>query len=175
MAKSKQSKEQVVQELIGKLKNAKSVAVTSYRGLDVNSTQALRAKCREENVDFVSVKRTLLDKAMVGAGIEGFSLDGYDGIVAVALSEIDEVAPSRIIFEFSKNHEALKLHNGLLEGFVIAEEKVMGLAQLPSKDQLLAKLVGSMKSPINGFAGVLSGTLRGFVQVLSQIKDQKES
>lgn len=173
MAKSRQQKEDIVNSLAEKIKDAKSGVVSSYRGLDVKSTEDLRSKCRDEELEIFSIKQTLLSIALEKAGYADFNLDGADGIVTITLGYQDEVAPSRVLYDFSKAHEALKLHNGILEGQAIEQEVVMNLAQLPSKDELLAKAVGSMKAPINGFAGVLSGTLRGFVQVLNQIQEQK--
>lgn len=175
MPKTKVQKQEAVQQLVEKLQNAKSAVLTAQRGLTVKASSELRNKCREENVEYLSVKKTLLKIALQEAKIGDADVSSYDGIVGIVLGYDDEVAPARIAHNFSKNNEQLQLHSGVLEGALVDGSKVSQLASLPSKEELLAKLVGSMNAPVSGMVTVLSGTMRGFVQVLDQVREQKES
>lgn len=173
MAKTRQDKEQAVQALAEKLKGAKSAVFTAQRGLTVGQASELRSNCRKENVEVISTKKTLLQIALNQAGFDGVDVSHYDGVVYVAVSNDDEVAPARIMHTFAKDNEALQLHAGTLEGATVDAQKVIALAELPSKEELLAKFVGSMNAPVSGFVGVLSNTMSGFVRVLDQVREQK--
>jgi large subunit ribosomal protein L10 len=175
MAKTRQQKEQAVKELAEKLSQAKAAVITAQRGLTVSGAQDLRRKCREENVEYFVTKKTLLQIALKEAGIDSIDMSAYDGIVGVAIGFDDEVAPARITHTFAKDFDVLQLHAGVLEGAAVGAEKVQQLASLPSKEELLAKFVGSMNAPVSGFVGVLSNTMSGFVRVLDQVREQKEA
>lgn len=173
MAKTRVQKQDAVKILVDKINKAKSAVLTAQRGLTVTDSTELRDKCREENVEYVSVKKTLLNIALKESNLGEVDLSAFDGIVGIVLGYEDEVAPARIAYTFAKNHEQLQLHNGVLEGTLVDSAKVAQLAQLPSKDELLAKFIGSMNAPVSGMVSVLSGTMRGFVRVLDQVKEQK--
>ncbi|HMB26418.1 MAG TPA: 50S ribosomal protein L10 [Patescibacteria group bacterium] len=173
MPKSKQEKEQIVKDLSEKLKQAKSAVIANQEGLTVNDSQELRANCRKENVDYLAVKKTLLELAMKEAGFEDIDIKSMQGGLAVAIDKEDEVAPARIISDFSDAHEQVSFQGGLLEGRVVSVEKINQLSQLPSKEELLGKMVGSIKAPISGLVNVLQGNLRGLINVLSAIKENK--
>lgn len=175
MAKTRESKEQAVIALVEKIKEAKAAVFTAQRGLSVGAATELRSICRKENVEVISTKKTLLQIALDKAGIKDVDVSGYDGVVSIAIGYDDEVAPARIMHEFSKENEGLQLHAGVLEGAAVDADLVKSLAELPSKDELLAKLVGSMNSPVTGFVRVLSNTMSGFVRVLDQVREQKEA
>lgn len=170
MAKTKQKKEELFKDLKAKLSGSKSVVFAQFNGLGVKEMEDLRNKCREEEVEYFVAKKTLLKKALEEVGFEVPELEGE---VSVAFSIKDEVAAAKILDTFAKSHEQVKFLAGILENQIITAEKVKGLAGLPSKDELLAKMVGSIKAPISGFVNVLSGNLRGLVNVLSAIKDSK--
>jgi large subunit ribosomal protein L10 len=173
MAKTRAQKEEAVNLLTEKLQNAKSAAFSSARGLTVVQMEDLRKQCRAEEIEFVSVKKTLLKLALSNMGIEKDDFSAFDGIVAVAISATDEVAPARVLKTFGKDHEALKMHDGVLEGAYADEVAVKALADLPGRDELRAKFVGALQGPIYGFNNVLAANLRGFVQVLDQVREQK--
>ena len=105
----------------------------------------------------------------------GFDVDTkvFEGSPAVVLGLQDEVAPAQIVAKFAKSHEIVHMFGGMLEGQAIDSTKVTELSKLPSKDELLAKMVGSLNAPISGFVNVLAGNLRGLVSVLNNIKDAK--
>jgi large subunit ribosomal protein L10 len=173
MPKTREQKEEMLQSIVDKVKDGKSVIVADYTGLTVADSQALREKCKEEDVEFLAVKKTLLKKAFEQNEL---SLEGVDfeGSLAIAIGTTDEVAPAKILHEFSKDHENVSLRAGVLEGAVIGMEKVQALAALPSKPELYAKIVGSLNAPISGIVNVFAGVPRGLVNVLNAIKDSKE-
>ena len=92
----------------------------------------------------------------------------------MAFSAEDPVAPAKILNDFSKDHKALEIKAGILDGKVIALDEVKALAELPSREELLAKLVGSMQAPISGLVNVLQGTIRNFVYTLEAVRQKKE-
>lgn len=172
MPKTRSEKEKTVTTLAEKLGKMRSVIFANYEGLTVAEIQDLRKELKKEGVDYSVVKKTLLKIALKEAGkdIDPKTISGNFG---TAISYEDEVAPARIMASFAKKHEALKMVAGILEDRLIPAEKVNALAKLPSKQELLAKLVGSINAPISGFVNVLAGNLRGLVNVLNAIKDNK--
>jgi len=166
-------KEAAVKEIQEKLKEAKSLVITDYIGLDVAEMTELRAKLREAGVDYKVVKNTLAKIAANNSDLSELN-EFFSGPTAVAFGIEDVVAPAKILDEFAEEHEVLEIKGGYLNGEIISKEKVESLAKIPSRDELLGKAFASMKAPITGFVNVLNGNLRNFVNVLSQIKDQKE-
>ncbi len=166
------AKEPVVQEIKEKLEAAQSVVLTDYRGLDVAEVTDLRNKLRDAGIEFKVVKNTLTRIAANQIGLEG--LDPYlEGPTALAFSEKDPVAPAKILSEFAKTHKDLEIKAGILDGKVIGVEGIKALADLPSREVLLARVLGGMQAPMYGFAGVLQGTLRSLVYVLEAVRQQK--
>ena len=102
-----------------------------------------------------------------------FNPDSMDGSYAMACGLEDEVAPAKMLADFAKKHEALKILGGILEGKTVDKTAIGFLAKLPSKPELLAKLVGSLQSPISNMVNVLAGNLRGLVQVLNAYQKSK--
>ena len=174
MPKTRQQKEQSVSVLKDKVEAAKSLVFAYYRGLKVKEVEDLRKQCRAEDVEYLVAKKTLLDLAFKDANIEGVSVDSFDKPVATIFGYGDEVAPARIVQKFAKSHESLEVAGGVLEGKFVDSAKVIALSQLPSRDELLAKVVGSINAPVSGFVNVLSGTLRSFVYALNAIKESKQ-
>lgn len=172
MAKSQVQKEQTIETLVSQFKSAKSVVFANFQGLKVKESEELRKLCKDENVLYMASKKTLVQKAIEQAGIAG-DVTSFEGSVSVAFGQGDEIAPARVLAEYAKKHEAVKLYGGLLEGNFIDGGKVKALAALPTKHQLLGQLVGTLNAPVSGFVNVLAGNLRGLVTVLDAIKEQK--
>ncbi len=172
MAKTKQTKEQAVQDLIAHLKDSKAAVFANFQGLKVSESEELRGICREQNVKYIASKKTLLKKALSELGME-VDTKAFEGAPAVVLGVEDEVAPAQIIAKFAKDHEMVNIFGGILEGNLIDDAKVKELSALPSKQELLAKVVGSLNAPVSGFVNVLAGNLRGLVNVLNAIKEEK--
>lgn len=170
---TKQQKIELVKGLTGKIKASKSAVFVDYKGLKVKDSTDLKRSLRKAGVDYVVVRKTLLDIALKNAGIEGASIKALDGQIALSLSNTDEVSGAKIIDTFSKTNENVKMLGGVLGMQVMNADEVKALAKIPSKEELLAKLVGTLNAPISGFVNVLAGNLRGLVQVLNAVKEQK--
>mgnify|MGYP001003222388 FL=1 len=162
-----------VAELKDLLTSSKGVVLVDYCGLTVAEDTKLRSKMREAGVKYMVAKNTFIRIAAQEAGIEG--LDAYlEHNTAVAFSAEDPVAPAKILNDFSKDHKALEIKAGILDGKVIGLDEVKAVAELPSREELLAKLVGSMQAPISGLVNVLQGTIRNFVYTLEAVRQKKE-
>ena len=172
MAKTRQKKEQDMKLLVDGIKNAKSVVFANFQGLKVSESEELRGLCREQNIGFIASKKTLLNKALKDAGFE-VDAKAFPGGVAVVLGNEDEVAPAQTIAKFAKTHEVVDIFGGVLEGQYIDASKVKELSVLPSKQQLLGQLVGTLNAPISGFVNVLAGNMRGLVNVLNAVREAK--
>jgi large subunit ribosomal protein L10 len=174
MAKTRQQKEEELSALREKFSRSKGVAFTRYMGLTVADLQDLRRKLRAEENELVVAKKSLLGIMVSEAGLSKDEVNNMSGDIAVVFGYKDEVAPAKILADFAKTHPVVEFHGGVLEGKFIDRPQVEALSKLPSRLELLAKMVGSMKSPISGMVNVLSGNMRGLVQVLAQVKEQKE-
>ncbi|WP_349687331.1 50S ribosomal protein L10 [Acidaminococcus sp. DS4831] len=162
-----------VAELKDLLTSSKGVVLVDYCGLTVAEDTELRSKMREAGVKYMVAKNTFIRIAAQEAGIEG--LDAYlEHNTAVAFSAEDPVAPAKILNDFSKDHKALEIKAGVLDGKVIGLDEVKAVAELPSREELLAKLVGSMQAPISGLVNVLQGSIRNFVYTLEAVRQKKE-
>ncbi|PIR74709.1 MAG: 50S ribosomal protein L10 [Candidatus Magasanikbacteria bacterium CG10_big_fil_rev_8_21_14_0_10_47_10] len=169
MAKTKEQKQQTAERLASAITTSKSVVFANYQGLSVSEMDELRAKCREQGVMCLASKKTLMSRALKNAGIEADTKAYQGGIVAFFGQ--DEVSAPKVVADFAKDHEIATIFGGLLEGNYIDSAKVTALSQLPSKEQLLAQLVGTINAPVSGFVNVLAGNIRGLVTVLNGIKD----
>jgi len=165
-------KEAVVKELTDKFSGAKSLVITDYLGLNVAEMTELRSKLRDAGVEFKVVKNTLATIAANDVEMEEMT-EYFSGPTAIAFGEDDAVSPAKVLVEFAKDHEVLEVKAGLLNGEIISKEKVESLAEIPSREELLAKAFASMKAPLSGLVNVLQGNIRGLVQVLNQIKEEK--
>ncbi len=166
------AKEPIVQEIKGKLETAKGVVLADYRGLNVAQVTQLRSQLRNAGVEYKVVKNTMTRLAAAELGLEG--LNPYlEGPTAIAFGIDDPVAPAKILSEFAKTNKALEIKAGVLEGKVIGFDGVKALADLPSREVLLSKVLGGMQAPLYGFANVLQGNLRNLVGVLEAIRKQK--
>lgn len=174
MAKTKAQKKEIIEQLTEKLKTAKGTVFSSYKGVTVAEMEELRGKLREENSELMIAKKTLLAKALAENKQEDVPVKEFNGEVAVVIGE-DEVMPAKTVAQFAKEHKQMQFFGGILEEKYIPAEKVQALSKLPSKPELLAKMVGSMKAPISGFANVLAGNLRNLVYVLNAVKDSKDN
>lgn len=166
MAKTRQQKEQDLQELTDRLKDAKSIVLTDYRGTTVKEIDTFRRALSSEGVKSKVYKVSLLKKAYEANGIPTDELD-YKAPVILSVSQEDEVAPARIINKVAKDVKTIHILSGVVDGVFASREQVLVLADLPSKEELLAKLVGSINAPVSGFVNVMAGNLRGLINVLN--------
>ncbi|MBT4277304.1 50S ribosomal protein L10 [Candidatus Falkowbacteria bacterium] len=173
MPKTKQQKKEMLESLIKKLEDSKAAVFAGFQGLTVNETETLRKTCRENNLEYLVAKKTLLKIALEKSGLKAEDKEIFSNEVAVVLSYADEVTAAKIVAKFAKDHEVVTLKGGILESKIIDLNMVKKLVSIPSKEELLAKLVGSINAPVSGFVTVLKGNLRGLVQTLNAIKEQK--
>ncbi len=170
MAKTKLQKQEAVRDIEHKFKDSKLVVLTSYEKMPVSDISEVRKALNKENVSFLTVKKTLLKKTLADKVNQEDIL--INGNLSLAFGQ-DEVSAAKVIAKFSKNYENLKILGGWIEKNFVGKEKIEALSKLLSKEELLAKLLGTMKNPITGFVNVLSGNTRGLVNVLNAIKNQK--
>lgn len=163
----------IVAELKEKLKKANPIIVTHYTGLNAQAMNRLRDLAAGKNSDYMAVKNTLLRIAAKEAEVPGFETE-YTGNTAVLFGGGDAVALAKIFVNFAKENEALKIDGAILDSKPLSKQNLEHLATLPPREVLLAKLFGQMNAPISNFVGVLAAVLRNFVNVVHQIKEQKE-
>lgn len=174
VSKARLEKEKKVGEIKEKLKNANAAILTDFRGLNVAEVTELRRQLREAGVDYKVVKNTLTRIAAKEVGLEDL-LEYLEGPTAIAFSKDDPVAPAKILTKFAKDHDNLKLKAGILQGKVVGLEQVKSLAELPSREELLAQVARAMQGPIVGLVNVLSGPIRNMVYALEAVRKKKEA
>ena len=145
----------VVDEISANIKDAQSVVLVDYRGLTVEQDTALRKQLREAGVSYKVYKNTMMNFAFQGTDYEPLAKH-LEGPNAVAISKDDATAPARIISKYAKKAPTLKMIAGVVEGNYYDEKGVAALATVPSREELLGKLLGSIQSPITNLARVLN-------------------
>ena len=148
-------KEAKVAEIKEKLEKATSVVLSKYQGLTVEEDTVLRKNLREAGVEYKVYKNTLVTLAAKELGLEGI-VEYLEGPVAIAFGYEDVTVAARVLNDFAKDHKKLELKAGIVEGEIYDTEKIKQLATIPSKEVLIAKLLGSIKSPISSFARVIN-------------------
>ncbi|WP_100486459.1 50S ribosomal protein L10 [Sporolactobacillus pectinivorans] len=144
-------KKKIVDEIAGKMKESAATIVVNYRGLTVAEVTELRKQLREANVDYKVYKNTFARRAAEIAGVT--SLDEIlTGPTAVSFSKEDVIAPAKVLYNFSKDHEALEIKGGVIEGKTASMDELKALAELPSKETLLSMLANVLQAPIRNFA-----------------------
>ncbi|MBF0399598.1 MAG: 50S ribosomal protein L10 [Magnetococcales bacterium] len=166
-------KEQVVEEVRQELQRASVVIVTRYRGLKVADMTRLRREMHATGTQYRVIKNTLARRATQGTSFEGLT-QFLTGPTGVAISA-DPVAPAKVLAAFAKKNPMLEVVGGVLNGTVIDAAGIGELAKLPSKEVLVARLLGTMMAPIQNFVGVLSAVPAGLVRVLDRIRESKET
>lgn len=171
MSLNRQEKAAVIEEVSAELVEAKSVVVAEYRGLDVASVTVLRKNARQSGVYLRVLKNTLVRRAVAGTAFEPLS-EQLTGPLMYAISN-DPVAAAKVLSDFAKTNDKLVIKGGSLPNSVLDVEGVKALASLPSREELLAKLLGTMQAPIAQFARTLNEVPTKFVRGLAAVRDQK--
>jgi|SRR6185503_3098326 len=166
MPKTRSQKEQDLAELSERIAKAKSAVFSEYRGTSVKDIDIFRRTLAKDNVSSKVYKITLIRKALEANGIDAASID-YKTPVIFSVSEEDETLPARLIKGLSKNIKTVSMLSGIVDGKLISKVEITALADLPSKQELRAKLVGTINAPVSGFVNVLAGNLRGLINVLN--------
>lgn len=171
---NKQNKQQVVTEMHEKLAKAKAVFLADFRGMSVEKATTLRNDLRGAEVEYKVVKNTLLELA--SAETEAAMLaPHFKGPTAVALTYSDPVAAAKVLAKYAKDQTAaFVLKGGVLSGKIITAAEIQALSELPSREVLIAKMLGSMNAPATNFVGVLAAIPGSFVRALDAIRQQKQ-
>ncbi len=175
MAITREAKEKAVAQLSDELGRIKLAVMTDYRGLSVPEIEELRATLRSEGMTYRVSKNTLLRLAAKSNPAMG-EIDPatFSGPMALAMGFDDEVAPARVIFQYAKAHEALEIVGAITsDGTLLTPDQVKALATLPTREQLLGQVVGTIAAPLTGFVGVMAGNVRSIINVLNALSEVK--
>jgi large subunit ribosomal protein L10 len=171
----KEQKAEQVDLLIDKLKKAKVAVLTDYRGLTVSQMQDLRGKLRTGDVEYRVVKNTLARRAASAAGVSALEQE-LDGPVAIAFGYDDLSTPAKLINEWVRTTRLkLDVKGGLVEGRVFSPDQVKQLADLPSREVLIAQLLGTLQSPVGQLVGIMQTPLQQLLGVLNAYKTKLEA
>ena len=170
----RRTKEKVIAELHDKLGDVKLAVLTDYSGLNVEKITALRNALRKSDTELRVVKNTLLEIASKDTDVAVLK-DYLKGPLAIALNSNDVVEPAKVLVDFAKKNAQLELVAGVLEGKVLSVAQINALAELPSREVLLAKLLSVMVGVQTSLVNVLSAVPRGLVQVLEAYRVKKET
>jgi len=163
VGKNREIKEAKVSEIKEKMEKAQGIIFAKYQGLTVEEDTELRKALREAGVEYKVYKNTLTTLAAKELGFDGI-VDALEGPLSVAFGYEDPTVPAKVLNDFAKNHKKLELVAGIVQGEIFDEAKVKQLATIPSREILIAKLLGSFKAPLSNLA-----------YLLNAIKEQKES
>ena len=172
MSANRDAKVQLVQDIKEKIQNAKSVVLVKFSGLTVAEDTELRREFRKNNVEYKVLKNTLIRRAFNDLGVTDFD-DDLNGPTSVAFGA-DETAASKVIVEAAKKYQdKVSVKSAYVDGGKVDVKGVQELAAMPSKEELIAKMLGSMQAPLTNFVGVLTAMPRGLVVALNAIAEQK--
>lgn len=176
MAITRVRKEENVAQLQDQLSRLKLMVLTDYRGLSVSEINELRSNLRAEGITYSVTKNTLLRIAAKDTPLlADIDPATFTGPMALAISTEDEVSPARVVFQYARQHDALEIVGAITgDGNVLTPAEVKALATLPTREQLLAQVVGTIAAPLSGLVGVMGANVRGIVTVLNAIKESKE-
>lgn len=163
MPKTKIQKQAILENLSNKISKMKSAAMFNFSGIEVKELNQLRDVCREAGVDYLVAKKTLLKKALTDQGLGDIAGQDFNGEVATIFSYDDEIAPARIVADFGKKNNKVKFVGGIFEGGYADVNKLTELSKIPSRHELLSKVVGCLSNPLSGLA-----------RVINAIKEDKE-
>ncbi len=170
-AKVLEAKKAQVAEVIDVLKEAQTGVIVDYRGLTVEEDTALRTKLREANVKYFVIKNTLLLRAAKEVGLEALE-EALHGPTAIAVSSEDAVAPAKVIADYAKGNDKLEIKSGFMDGAVMTLDEIKTLAATPSFETLIAKMMGSLNSPISSLARTLQAIVDGGKEIPDLIAEK---
>lgn len=174
MPKTKEQKKEILKNISEKVKKAKSVVFAKFDKLNVSESESLRKELRAENGEYYVAKKTLFNLAFKDLNIAGLDAKKLEGQIAAIFGYGDEVMPAKIVDKFKKEHEEkIEFVGGIFENKLISGAQMAELAKLPGKQELYAKIVGSINAPISGFVNALAGNLRNLVYVLKAVEGKK--
>lgn len=169
---NRKDKEKNVEFIADRLKNAKAVIFTDFRKLKVSEMTELRSKLRKTSALLKVIKNRLTRRVLDKEGLK--EIEKYvEGPTAMATSEADPASVAKVLVEFAKEHEHLKVRGGLIEGKALEYSQINALAKLPSREVLIAKALGSMQAPATNLAYVLSAIPQKLARAINAIKEKK--
>lgn len=171
---TKEQKTLQVNDLTDKLQKAKAVVLATYRGLKLDEITELRRTLKKEGISIQVVKNTLLKKVFEADGKE-IPQETLKKPLAVVFSTNDEITPAKLVATFCKEHEKLEIVGGVYEDKMVTSDVIMQLALLPSRDELLARVVGTLSAPISRFVGALRWNGYAVTSILNQYLKSKQS
>lgn len=171
---TKQQKKEIIKNLEDKLSRQKTVVFAEYAGLEVNKLQTLRKRLREDNIDYKVARKTLINLALKKAGFDNVDVKELNGQISMIIGYESEVLPAKLVYEFARKNDKFKILAGLVQGQYMDKDALVRIAKLPSRQELLAQLVGGVAAPISGLLSVMQGNLKSLVYVLNSIKDSKQ-
>lgn len=169
MALTKAQKQKIIADLKDKIAKQKAMVLVGITGLKVKDLSDLRKKLKANDSNLKVAKKTLIEKAFRESNLE-FDKDKDKEEIALVFGFKDESSSAKTVYQFGLANEKLKILGGFLEGKFKEAEEIIALAQLPTKEELLAKLVGSIASPISGLINVLQGNIKGLIYILAKAK-----
>ncbi len=149
-----EQKKAIVETLAEQMKGAASIVLVNYQGITVEDDTKLRSELRKENVEYKVIKNTLISRACDIAGLEGVN-DVLNGMTAIAICKDDQIAAARVLGKYAKNHDNFVLKAGFIDGKLTGAEDLKALAELPSKEVLIATVLGTLNAPITALAVAL--------------------
>ena len=171
MPLNKEQKQKIVEELKEKIDRQKSMVFVAIEGLKAADIFDLREKLGEKDCQLQVIKKTLADIAFKKEKLK-FDIKTLEGQFALIFGFEDEVSPAKTAYQFSLGNENLKILGGFFEDKFRSDEEIIALAKIPSKQELFAKVVGSISSPISGFVNVLQANIKGLIYIFKQVKTQ---
>jgi large subunit ribosomal protein L10 len=166
-------KDRMIGEILSDLKERPNFFITNFMGSSVSDLESVRKSLRPSQGTFFVVKNSMMNVVLDQLKLEE-AKPLIDGGVGISLSGEDVIATSKILVNFSKTHEKFKIKGAVIDGKLVAVNKIKEMASLPSRDVLLAQVARGIKAPITGFVSVLGGILRKFVYVVDAVKVNKE-
>ena len=176
MPKTKEQKQEIIEKIKKNFSLQKSVVLIGFKGSNSISFFGLRNKLKESNCLLMVIKKTLLKKTLETLEQKNLAekITEIKGELALAFGFEDEIMPAKISYESSKENKNLKILGGVFDGKLLEKDKVIELAQLPSREELLVRLKTTLQSPIFGFTGALKANIKKLLYIFSQITLNKQ-
>lgn len=175
MAKARSKKDTEVKALVEKLGRMHVAVATTTAGLKVKDVNELRSLLRKSGVDYVVAKKTLVRRALEQASLSTIDFSSVSESMALSFGYDDEVAPAKALATFAKTHDSIKFVGGILNGTFVDGARMKSLSAMPTRNEMLGRVVGTIAAPLSGFVRVLSGNLTGLVRVLDGYREKMAS
>jgi len=172
MPQTKQQKQEIVEDLKEKMKSQKAVVFFDFTGLKVKDFSNLRKKIKAAGDSLKVAKKTLLSLAFKKEGID-IDFKKMAGEIAIVFGYKDEIAPAKTVWQFSQENKNVKILGGFLENKFFETDRMIELAKLPGRKELLARFVGTVSAPVSNFVSVLQGNIKGLIVALNAISNTK--